>query len=378
LHARDHWQPENRDALVACCLSDDRYDRMFQEFPERWLFSLIAVTSDRDAILEALSIAFATGDQLQRDCAFQILLAAGCHSEPRFIDQLTSAVASSPRDFSVYQVGDLACRTDPEVFVNWLPNCLPDDDEKSRWSYTIRMEDIEEAHGRQIFDRKDAMVRELLEYVPPSKWPETVELSEALSVIQSGGTVLHARYRQPTDDQAETVERLLERESQPENIRYLLRVLRRRGFTHAIERGLELLDHSDEQIVRRAATALSATDDPRVAAKGRELATHPETAALGITVAKSSLGPADAEFCLGVFRSVDVDDQHSIAMSLRPRIDKHRSPLWHDLLIELYAESRCTTCREGLCELIFETGAVPDWLDAEAPYNALDQDRYLI
>jgi hypothetical protein len=95
-------------------------------------------------------------------------------------------------------------------------------------------------------------------------------------------------------------------------------------------------------------------------------------------IIESSLGSGDEELCIKAFRSMDADDQHGASMHLREAYKRHQSPQWHSLLLELYAESRCTMCRDQLCELLIDSGSAPTWVKAEAEFNALYTDRYLI
>jgi hypothetical protein len=173
--------------------------------------------------------------------------------------------------------------------------------------------------------------------------------------------------------------RHLQAAQEPKVITNLLKVFAARALPEFDSRLIELGQHLDEEVRRRALCALEQNTHPliREFALVELLAGVQDGAAVGLFINNYRLGDED-RILEAMEVSADVCDLHWLLMDVTKVLEKNPEADCSRLGVIAYALTPCENCRYSATRLLYQRQAAPQWLQQECRYDSAKECRELI
>jgi hypothetical protein len=137
---------------------------------------------------------------------------------------------------------------------------------------------------------------------------------------------------------------------------------------------MEWAKSDDEQLYWVAQMALAEIESPVVREFALELLRGGQERDLPQAVAMLSTNhaPSDENLVLQALAQPMPTPfyRHSLCMNAKQFDEAHPSALSAELLITLYRETNCSSCRERIVSRLHDLNAIPDWIRAELPFGS--------
>ncbi len=392
----------DKDALLAACLNDLRFDRQIDHCRGPWLWDVMVAANLVDELRDPLWRAF---EQLPVDeCDTQSCMLAEqfvAAGDTQFLKRLYEFVEQQPTTTDCTQAELPLIRLEGEPALRLIAGIRGQHLQKREWDWSDRVivDEAIETFGEpcvtqwmnswgNVDERRfcDAWQREAEadkardEARSKDCSVATIPLQEVLSAAELKGSRFFFLGWSRTASDADlrcVVEHLLASDNETV-IANLLRLFWFDPLPYFDERLLALSNHKDERVRRNALNALERLEHPKI----RELALSriadglrdSQTASLFI----KNFIPGDAEMLLDAIIIPDnINDLHSLWMELRNVLVAH--PECDDLRLALsaYALTPCASCRHRVAKLLIERHAAPEWLVEECQDDCEPDTRAL-
>jgi hypothetical protein len=188
--------------------------------------------------------------------------------------------------------------------------------------------------------------------------------------------------RKATEEATRRLAEDLLAEDQPTRLRPLLRFFQQRAFPLNPDCLLALTGHADPEIAEQALRTLRHVQHPEM----RPLALTFLRARIHVTAAASLLQrrvqPGDevmlSEVMLDLEAAGNDVELHGFVSVFTDLAQAQPSPALHDLLSKSFEHQPCSVCRKDMVQLLQQSGALPEWLAAEARLDVNDDLRELV
>lgn len=395
LHFLQHGLEEHRELLFDACLKNLVYDAQCEAERAPWLVPLLTPECEGELsrlLLQTLPRTRSWHDASQQ-CCLSFHLARRGHAEAHQALYLGFRIARDGRVLAAEEIMDL----DGAEGLRWVSRQVlqyrwlrdrPEILERFIWHYQSR---AGAGSARDVF----ANCPELAPYWPGDQ-PETdpakgrcawqganeefasLSVGEVLARIQTSTSRyfipgLKAWAQVAGRAQRKKMAEALRKESDPHRLGHLLTVFRHNPLSSArhIHRLLELADHQDPWVRRRAHQALGEVRHPAVRARAICQLQAQNWFLCELLPLKSNLLPEDSLLFDHHLRVARKPFQHHRLIGDLVDI-LHANP-WPEMLrvmLFVYATSPCTHCRQEIYQLMDSQGIAPTWVTSEWPYDA--------
>lgn len=392
------------DPLLAACLEEQRYDTQCESQRGEWLWQLIriagAVERFREPVLQALL-------DLKDERSANQLCELGCHyalaGDRRFRDRLYEIVERKPWPDDGRLGEDEIVRIDGEagflLAARVRGSLLPTDDREweDRWLVSAADEILGEGRALALLQGSSEPSiqtfyerlgeRERLEApkgpeVPYEEGMRAITLDQVLSEAQSADcSSFRLRGWGKYADEADLarVVRHISSTSDPSVIANLLWVFRFRPAPQFVEPLIEMAQHPDAEVRRRAVIVLEQIEHPLVRHLAVTRLGQPDHAHRVVRLFRANFQPGDEQRIVDAIEiPEDQWDRHSLLMAvigvLEDQPESHPSALG----LIAYALTPCQNCRARAAEILIDEGIAPDWMWEECHFDSNEEFRELV
>jgi hypothetical protein len=383
------WAREGRlddDALLAACLTDQRYDHQCEELRGDWLWELItaqnAVDRFRVPILHALHALRDTRSQPQLGELAESYAASGDDEFRKLLYELaehhSDSVDGSFAEFPLIRLDGMkgflfaaAIRGRELATREWAW----DDDSMLRFAREFLFEDP----VRQALEASDDIaVRRFADAARQASMHDTSaketnrrakiaaipaeEILERAEVRKSTAEFVGWGRWAPTEEVRKVVDRLWQID-EPAAIVCLLRIFTMRGLPEFDARLIELCRHNHEDISHRAYRVLRYHTHPGV----REFALRQiddgrvDSSVVGLF--RTNFMPGDERLLFDVLEMPDdVEERHGLLLDVSALLEKNPEADPSLLGLLVYAQTPCSQCRQGAVEVLTKRRLAPSWM----------------
>lgn len=391
------------EPLLNACLHDQRFDTQCEDHRGEWLWKIIAHSGAaqqiRDPVLSGLR------DASERD-AFQLCELAlhfARSGDEDFRKQLYDFVKRRQFPGSPGIGERQLLSLDGEEAFRFLARLRGQALETQSWEWddeaVIRdaIDDLGETQVRELLaESQEPEIRRFmtgwLENALPPTEPEsprdshieqmrTIPVSEVMQAVYTEGQCNWLRgWGMYADEPA--LEVVLDRilaESTPAVLSKLLRAFSNRPLPYVVPRLIYLMNHTDRDVRHWAVNALGSTSHPLIRAFAlTELRSRTVLERPPVSLLIKNFEPGDEQRLLDqVELPEDVTQRHGMLMDVIKLFERNESADCSKLGQIIYFHTPCQNCRFDAAHLLFDQGAVPDWLAEECRFDAEEGCREL-
>lgn len=383
LHIERYGIGDCGDLLLAACLETQAYDRQIESDRIRWTFPLLDVALKSELLRKLPEAARQSEDffELEQMAELCLLLHKDGYPEARGI--LLQMFRLFANDFiGAAQIVEM----DGAEGLVWVAQRMLESsppDETSDYLDALLgsyRSPFELGQARQILAQYPEIAAQLsaeslLEKTcrrPVDAVPSLLEVLELLR-FSSGGYVRGAAKFVDTASKPElvTIAEALNGETCPKVIVRFLKLFRRVDYPLSPEPLLKLAQHQDDKVRWDAFGALARVEHPKV----RELALDSLRSQQWDEGQMALFGPnyqsGDGQL-LNQYLRFDDDEpflHHVLASNLADLIEEHSGADLLEVMFFVYQSAYCSLCRRKAYEAMQQIGLVPDWIEAEFPFD---------
>ena len=183
---------------------------------------------------------------------------------------------------------------------------------------------------------------------------------------------------QADSEQRETVFAALLSCDEPKQIKRLLRCFQKKGVPRFDRRLLRWIDSSDQELRWAAVRAVAPTKHLELRQMAIRLISDGEIAD-GIALLVNNFEAGDFAFCARHLKlRDDPDEVHNLVGELLDLCEANPDSDALDCLLYVYEFSPCSICRGRAVKALMDKSTAPDWVQAEAAFDANPEIRTLV
>ena len=391
------------DPLLAACLQDQRYDRQLEDSRGDWLWRMVRAVDAADRFRVPILHAFY--EMSDERTASQLCELAGCYAETgdeTFRTRLYEIVEQKPIADRLDLGEDEIIRLDGDegfLFVAkaralGLPSREWEWDDESLIDQAIKR--IGESRVNELLeDRKNPPLRAYWErwrqekqakavrapHISHRERMRAISVGEILSAAESGDSNfgLHrgwGMYAEEAD--LATVHQHLSTAREAKTIAKLLWVFVNRAAPQFLARFIELCQHEDSEVRRRAIFALEKIKHPLVRkfALSELVKKVHGTSVVGLF--RENYQQGDEQRILDAIEFPDDDWKlHGLLMDVIKILENNPDADCSQLGVVAYASTPCESCRFDSVRLLHDRHVAPGWLIEECRFDSGEKSREL-